>query len=242
MVKAGDWVSQGWAMIKPNLGTHILIALVVGLLSSVTLGILSGPLACGWFMILLRQQREPSYQPQFGDLWKGFEVFAQSFVAWLIIAIVVAIASGLTGVISSIVGEIPLIGWIVAPFIGAIVAICAMVVFLYVFPLIADGRADAVEAIKRSAETTTPEFIPFAGFTVILYVLQVIGGALCGIGLLITGPIVMGSVAVAYMDVLGGGAAPEAPATPETPETSAPTVPPAPEPTEETGPPEDVQQ
>ncbi len=236
MVKAGDWVSQGWALIKPNLGTHILIALVAGLLSSVTLGILSGPLACGWFMILLRQQREPGYVPQFGDLWKGFEFFAQSFVAWLIIAVVVAIASGLTGVIGAIVEEIPLIGWVVAPLIGSIVAICAMVVFLYVFPLIADGRADAVEAIKRSAETTTPEFIPFAGFTVILYVLQVIGGALCGIGLLITGPIVMGSVAVAYVDVLGRGAAPE------TPETSAPTAPPAPEPTEEPGPSEDAQQ
>ncbi|MFW6156245.1 MAG: hypothetical protein ACOC7J_02910, partial [Armatimonadota bacterium] len=203
--------------------------------------------ACGWFMILLRQQREPSYEPQFGDLWKGFEVFAQSFVAWLIIAIVIAIASGLTGVIGAIVEEIPLIGWIVAPFIGAIVAICAMVVFLYVFPLIADGRADAVEAIKLSAETTTPEFIPFAGFTVILYVLQVIGGALCGVGLLITGPIVMGSVAVSYADVLGGAGtaqtretpAPERPEATPAPEQPAP---PAPEASDETTPPGDVQQ
>ncbi|MFW5867010.1 MAG: hypothetical protein ACOCX2_04290 [Armatimonadota bacterium] len=223
MVKSSEWLSGGWALIKPYLGTHVLIALVAGLLSSVTLGILSGPLTCGWFMILLRQRREPSYEPQFSDLWKGFEVFAQSFVAWLIIAIVLAVASALVGVAAAIVEAVPVIGQLLAPMTGAIMAICAMVVFFYVFPLIAERRADALEAIKRSAETTTPEFVPFAGFALILYILHVIGAALCGIGLLITGPVTMAAIAVSYDDVLGGGAAPAAPQPPEpTAEQDAP--------------------
>ncbi len=208
MVRSGDWVSDGWTLIKPHLGTHILIALVVGILSSVTLGILSGPLVCGWLMILLRQRREPSYTPQFGDLWKGFEIFGQAFVAWLVIAIVSAIAGALTSVVGTILGYIPIIGWIAAPLLGAVVAICLMTVFLYAFPLLADRRADAIEAIKRSAETTTPEFIPFAGFAVILYLLQLVGGVACGIGLLITGPIMIAALAVSYTDVLGDEATP----------------------------------
>ncbi|MGI5817488.1 MAG: hypothetical protein ACOX9R_05260 [Armatimonadota bacterium] len=222
-VRSGYWVSEGWSLIKPYLGTHILIALVAGLLSSVTIGILSGPLACGWFMILLRQRRDPSYAPQFADLWKGFEVFGQAFVAWLLIAIVVGIAGALVGVVAAVVSAIPIIGQLLAPLTGAVMAICATAILVFVFPLIADRRADAVEAIKRSAETTTPEFIPFAGFALILYVLNAIGGALCGLGLLITGPIMAAAVAVSYEDALGGSAASGeaaelAPQMPEAPE------------------------
>jgi len=215
MVKTGDWVSEGWALVKPYLGTNILIALVAGLLSGVTLGILSGPLTCGWFMILLRQRRDPAYEPQFGDLWKGFEVFGQSFVAWLIIAIVVAIASGLVGVVAAVVEAVPVVGQLLAPMTGAIIAICAMAVLLYVFPLVADRKMDAVEAIKLSVETTAPEFASFAGFAFILYLLQAIGTALCGIGILITGPVTMAAIAVSYDDLLARVAAPSPPGSSE---------------------------
>ena len=132
MVKSGDWVSQGWDTVKPYLGTYILIALVAGLLSAVTIGILAGPLVCGWFMIVLRQMREPEYEPQFGDLWKGFEVFGQSFLAWLTIAIVASIAGGLVGVLASVIAAVPVVGQLLAPMTGAVLAVCIMVFFLYV--------------------------------------------------------------------------------------------------------------
>lgn len=229
MVKSGEWVSQGWALVKPYLGTYILIALVAGLLSAVTLGILAGPLACGWFMIALRQKRDPSYEPQFGDLWKGFEVFGQSLLAWIVIAIVASIAGGLVGIVAAVIEAVPIVGQLLAPMTGAVIAVCMMVVFLYVFPLIAERRMEFMSAIQLSAETTTPEFVPFAGFALILYVLNAIGGALCGVGSLVTGPIVMGAIAASYLDVLGAGVAPEA--TGEGP----PEVPAAPESEEEAG-------
>lgn len=211
MVRSGDWITQGWQMVKPYLGTYVLTALVAGLLSGVTLGILTGPLSCGLIMMFLRQRREPEYEPQFGDLWKGFEVFAQSFVAWLIIAILLSVASGLVGGIASIVEALPIVGQLLAPMVGAVLGICAMVVFLYVFPLVADRRANAIEAIQQSAETTAKEFLPFAGFALILYVLQAIGAALCGVGLLLAGPVVVAAIAASYEDVLGaGGSAPVA--------------------------------
>lgn len=210
MVKSTDWLSGGWALVKPCLGTYILIALVAGLLSTLSLGILAGPLTCGWLMILLRQKRDPSYEPQFGDLWKGFEVFGQSFLAWLVIAIAGAIAGGLVSVLVSIIQAVPIVGQLVAPMIGALLGVCLLVVFLYVFPLIADRRMDFWAAIQLSAETTTPEFLPFAGFALILYLLNALGAVLCGLGALITGPIVLAAVLVSYEDVLAPGAAPVA--------------------------------
>lgn len=221
MVKPGEWLSEGWALVKPYLGTYILITLVASLLSGATAGILSGPLACGVLMILLRQRRDPSYEPQFGDLWKGFEVFGQSFVAWLLIAIVAAVAGALVGVVAAVVAAVPIVGQMLAPLTGAVMAICMTVVFLYVFPLVADQKSDAVAAIQLSAETTAPEFAAFAGFALILYVLNAIGAALCGIGFLITGPVMAAAVAVSYDDVLARTPAPQtAPeGLPETPAT-----------------------
>jgi len=188
--------------VRPYLVTHALIALVVAVLSALTIGILAGPLTCGWFMILLRQRRDPAYEPQFGDLWKGFEVFGQSFLAWLVIAIVTAVAGGLVGTIAAVIEAVPVVGQLLAPMTGAVLAVCVMVVFLYVFPLVVDRRMDFWPAIQLSAETTAPEFLPFAGFALILYVLNTIGAALCGIGALITGPVVMAAIAVSYEDVL----------------------------------------
>ncbi len=216
MVKSAEWLSGGWALVKPYLGTYILIALVAGLLSTLTVGILAGPLACGWLMILLRQKRDPSYEPQFGDLWKGFEVFGQSFLAWLVIAIVGAIGGGLVSVLVSVIEAVPVVGQLLAPMTGAVLGVCMLVVFLYVFPLIADRRMDFWAAIQLSAETTAPEFLPFAGFGLILYLLNAVGAALCGVGALITGPIVMAGVLASYEDVLSGAAAPVAD-SPETP-------------------------
>ena len=218
MVKSADWLSGGWALVKPYLGTYILIALVAGLLSTLTVGILAGPLVCGWLMIVLRQKREPSYEPQFGDLWKGFEVFGQSFLAWLGIAIVAAIAGGLVSILVSVIQAVPIIGQMLAPMTGAVVGVCMLVVFLYVFPLIADRRMDFWAAIQLSAETTTPEFLPFAGFALILYVLNALGAVACGLGALVTGPIVVASVIVSYEDVFGNGAAP----VPDQPQPAAP--------------------
>ncbi len=208
MVRSGEWLSRGWTLVRPYLVTHALIALVVAVLSALTVGILAGPLTCGWFMILLRQRRDSTYEPQFGDLWKGFEVFGQSFLAWLIIAIAAAVAGGVVGGVASIIEAVPVVGQLLAPMTGAVLAVCVMVVFLYVFPLVADRRMDFWPAIQLSAETTAPEFLPFAGFALILYVLSAIGAALCGLGALITGPVVMAAIAVSYGDVLRDFAAP----------------------------------
>lgn len=215
MVKSGDWVSQGWDTVKPYLGTYILIALVAGLLSAVTVGILAGPLVCGWFMIVLRQRRDPAYEPQFGDLWKGFEVFGQSFLAWLTIAILAGIAGGIVSVIASIIAAVPVVGQILAPMTGAVIAVAMMVVFLYTFPLIADRRMDFIPAIQLSAETTAAQFGPYAGFAFILYLLNAIGSALCLVGSLVTNPIVMASVAAAYLDSLADIPEPDAARSPE---------------------------
>lgn len=203
MVRSGEWISEGWALVRPHLGTHVLIALVVSLLSVLTVGILFGPLACGWYLIVLRQQSDSSYTPQFGDLWKGFEVFGQALLAFIVMAVASLIAGSLIGVIASVVASVPLVGQALAPLVGAAVSICLMIVFLYVFPLIVDRRMDFWAAIQTSAETTAPHFGQLIGFGLLLYLLNALGGVLCGVGALFTTPVMVAAISISYRDMIG---------------------------------------
>ncbi|NLO05979.1 MAG: hypothetical protein GX131_09165 [candidate division WS1 bacterium] len=76
-VKIGDWLSEAWNIVSQDLVTHILLALIVGLGSGITGGILSGPLMGGYLWIIFKKMKDPSYVPQVGDVSKGFENFVQ---------------------------------------------------------------------------------------------------------------------------------------------------------------------
>ncbi len=203
MVRTGEWVSEGWGLVKSHLGVHIGVALVVAVLSGITLGILFGPLVCGWYLILLRQQRDDTYAPQFADLWKGFEVFGHALLAFIIVAVAGAIAGSIIGVLSSVLAYVPVIGPTLVTLVGAAVSICLAVIFLYVFPLIIDRRMDFWNAIQRSAETTSPHFGQLIGFGIVIHVLHALGAIACGVGALLTTPVVMAAIAVSYRDMVG---------------------------------------
>lgn len=84
MVKTGEWISQGWALVKEDLWTHVLLIIIVSLGSSVTSGILAGPLLAGYYWILLRKLSDAGYRPAIGDVGKGFEVFLHSLLAAIV--------------------------------------------------------------------------------------------------------------------------------------------------------------
>ncbi len=47
MIKIGDWLSEGWALIKDDIVTFAVAALLVGLIGSLTLGICLPALSVG---------------------------------------------------------------------------------------------------------------------------------------------------------------------------------------------------
>jgi uncharacterized membrane protein len=58
-------------------------------------------------------------------------------------------------------------------------------------------------AIQTSAETTAPYFGPLIGFGVLLYLLNALGGVLCGVGALFTTPVMVAAISIAYRDMVG---------------------------------------
>ncbi len=244
MIRIGDWFSKAWETFTKSVGVHIVLALIVGLGSVLTIGILAGPLMCGWYYIILRQLREPDYKPEIGDIGKGFEVFGHSLLAWILI---------LVGsiVVSSILNVVPVLGQLLSIAAGWAIAACV----LFVFPLIVDRNTGAIDAITLSFEKVKPAFWGFFGFAVIVTIIASVGSGLFAggivlglmigpVGLLIGGaaaligiaawlvgsPIAVIAQAAAYHDNFGEASVIEleAPAAPPPPVEPPPVVPPAP--------------
>ncbi len=222
MIRISDWLSKAWETFTKSVGVHIVLALIVGLGSVVTIGILAGPLMCGWYYVILRQLREPDYEPQIGDIGKGFEVFGQALLAFILIVVG-------SVVVSFVLSAVPVLGDLLSIAAGWLIAACV----LFVSPLIIDRNTGAIDAIKLSFEKVKPAFWGFFGFAVLISVISGVGAAICGVGWLVAGPVTTIAVAVAYRDNFEEASvieleAPAAPPSPVEPPPFAPPTPPVP--------------
>jgi len=248
MIRIGDWFSKAWEIFTKSVGVHIVLALIVGLGSALTIGILAGPLMCGWLYVILRQLREPDYQPEIGDIGKGFEVFGQALLACILIVVG-------SVVVSFILSVVPILGQLLSIAAGWAIAACV----LFVLPLIVDRNTAAIDAITFSFEKVKPAFWGFFGFAVLLSVINGVGSGLFAGGIvlglvigrvgfligalmsliglavsLVAGPIVVIAQAAAYHDNFGEVSvieleAPAPPQPPVEPPPFAPPTPPAPQ-------------
>jgi uncharacterized membrane protein len=211
MVKTGDWLSEAWEMISGNIVTHIILTLIVTIGSSVTGGLLAGPLVCGYLWIAIQQIKDQSYEPQIGDVGKGFENFLQTFL--------VGIVGGLIGSIGGVLCGIGAI--LTAPLV------------LFAFPLVAEQKMGFWDAIMDSINTVKQSYGAWIVFALVLGLINMAGG-LVAIGWIITYPITIVAVALAYRDTYGvqgaaGGAGPSAPQAPSAPQTPEPPSSPTPQ-------------
>jgi uncharacterized membrane protein len=60
-----------------------------------------------------------------------------------------------------------------------------------------------VEALKISQQIVSPKFWPVLGLLVVLYLINIVGAILCGVGLLFTLPITLVAHAYAYKTLIG---------------------------------------
>src|SRR5215471_2113641 len=81
-VTAGRWIGQGWDLVKADLGTYILIALLYSLLGSVPL--INGALIAGFHIFTMKKLM--GRNAELGDLFQGFNFFLQALLASIVIA------------------------------------------------------------------------------------------------------------------------------------------------------------
>jgi uncharacterized membrane protein len=89
MVDIGSLAKRSWALFTEKPLEHIVAALIVMVLGTVTLGILLGPLAVGHIRMVDKQTRGEA--PRIEDVFSGFSSFGAALLAGIIFAVAVTV-------------------------------------------------------------------------------------------------------------------------------------------------------
>ena len=175
--QTGRWISAGWELVKADLGSFALMALVYVLLGGVPL--IQGALTVGMHIYCMKKLL--GRQAEFADLFTGFNFFVPSLVASLLI--------GLFSFLGAILCIIP----------GLVIA--AMYKFTYLF--IVDKRMDFWQAMKASQSVARNDYFGFTVFLLALAGINVIGFLCLFVGIFVTIPLSFAAVTIAYQEIVG---------------------------------------
>jgi hypothetical protein len=192
-VKFGVWIEEGFNLYKDNFGPLVLASLLAILLSSVSFGILTGPMMAGLVLVTLEILDKKQPQPSGGEVFRGFDYFLNSFLFFLVWGLII----GLGIAILTVAFCIGLV--LAAPIIYAAQAFLMFALFLIV-----DRKMDFWPASMESINTVKTNFWPFLGVSIVAGLIGSLGTIACGIGVIFTLPIQVCIVAVAYRDVFDG--------------------------------------
>jgi hypothetical protein len=173
----GRWIGEGWALVKADLGNYIVISLLFVLLSGVPL--IQGPLIAGFHIFTMKKLM--GRNAEFGDLFKGFNLFVPTLVASLLI--------GLFTFAGTLLCLIP----------GLVVA--AMYKFTYLF--IVDKQMDFWPAMQASHAVVKNDYFGFTMFLILAFLVNLLGVLCCIVGLLVTIPLTFAAITVAYKEIVG---------------------------------------
>lgn len=181
--KIGEWLKEGFEAVKSDIIGYALPALAIGLICITVIGaLLVGPLLCGFYHIVF--QRMQGKRPSTGDLFKGFDVFLDAFIASVVLFLAIFIVS-----------LIPVLGFLLSLLVGA--------AFIFVFPLIWEKRFSAAKAIQESFHLFKENWLHLTLFYIVGSIVGGIGVLLFGIGIILTFPVYFYATACLYRDWVG---------------------------------------
>jgi uncharacterized membrane protein len=177
--QTGRWIGEGWRLVKADLGTFFLLALVFSLLNAAVPVLLQGPLFVGFHLFCMKKLF--GRRAEFADLFTGFNFFVPSLVASLAIGLLVGV-----GVLFCIIP-------------GLVIA--AMYKFVYLFIL--DKRMDFWPAMQASHAVVKNDYFGFTLFLLAMIGVDILGVLCLVVGIFIALPVTVAAITVAYRDVVG---------------------------------------
>lgn len=216
-VQPFECFSEGWRLIRGQYPLMMGIALVgIILASSGPFGILQGPMMCGIYLCLFTLER--GERVELGTLFKGFEHFAQSFVAALVhlvplmlmlfpafmamfflfaLSVGTAQERGAEPTLSGLL----VLGMVVVGLLFALLFFALSALLLFAYPLIVDQRLSGWEACRTSARAVLGNAGGILGLLLLNLVLSFAGLLLCYVGTILVLPLGFAATAAAYRRV-----------------------------------------
>lgn len=215
---------SGWAIIKDQYWLILGVSFVGMLIgSAVPFAILLGPMMCGIYQCLLVKSR--GEQASFQMLFKGFDHFAQSLIACLVMVVPVFLLTiPLTLVLWArmfvlmkdaanramdpaqfLVGFVPFL--VLTMGLVMVVSLILGVLFMFTFPLIVDRGLSGIEALKTSARAAMGNLGGLVGLVLLNLLLGMLGVMCCYVGAFLIMPFSFAAILIAYQQVFGPGTA-----------------------------------
>lgn len=170
----GNELSRGWRLFKENMGMLILASVLMVVISSISLGILAGPMLAGMFLLIQRLLKNDPIKPQAGDIFKGLDYFGASFLLVFLVELIVVVLC-----------IIPVIN-ILAPLAGLLSAL----VILWGMSFVVFQKCTATDALRKVfAYIKSGEFTIPLVFALIISIIGGLGSIVCGIGVFFTIPL-----------------------------------------------------
>ncbi len=175
----GEYIKEGFNIVKANPVPFILGNLVLLIINSAAMGFLIGHWYAGMYYMVQKVRKGETVE--FSDVFWGFNNFIPIFVAGLIFSVCVGVGSMFCILPGFIIGGI----------------------LFYLIPLVAFQDAEIGDAINRSKDEAMKSLINHTLFFFIVSLISGVGFLLCGVGVLLTLPVGVAAMAVAYEDRLG---------------------------------------
>ncbi|HSM83785.1 MAG TPA: hypothetical protein VLS96_19000 [Nodosilinea sp.] len=201
-VKIGDYFSRGWELFKQKAPLFVLFTVMLVLIQVVlsllpfplgarseeggaggilnfAFNVISPALTAGYYFVAFQLARGRS--AVFGDFFQGFNKFLPIFLTALV------------------AGLLTIIGFALLLLPGIYLAVA----YLFAQPLVIDKSADFWQAMETSRQLITKKWFSFFGLLLLIFLLNVVGAMLLGVGLLVTIPLSVCIIAAAYEDIVG---------------------------------------
>jgi hypothetical protein len=216
-VRWGEWISEGWQMFAVRWKVWVLQTLIMFLIFAMPFVFIYG-----WVIsatIAEGRTSEPQEPPPM------FVAFVWVAVPLIILASIYFLGGLWRTATKQLRGEevsvgdlfrggdhfLPLLGAVIPLgilyFIGAVLcffpAFIAQGLFHFTIPLIVDRRMSVGSAISASFNATKRHWFMFSLFALVVYLLSSSGAIVCYVGYLVTFPLQITMMAIAYRDTFG---------------------------------------
>lgn len=207
-LRYGRWLKLGLDFYKLNLSLLYLLALATTLLTSISFGLLGGPMLFALFVIVFRLMSEPGSKPEANEIFQiAYKNFLNPFLLYLALIVV-------TIVVDNVLFTLGALGFLLA----IVFNIALFSLLLFALPLMADRNLPFTAAALQSADLVKKDFLGFLLFGFVIFVASYWGVliffswnllniiiAACLSAL--TFPAVVAAVAVAYRELFPPAAA-----------------------------------
>ena len=209
-----DLLKRAYALMGDQYWLFVGMSLVVFLLGSmVPFGIIMAPLLVGLFMCFIH--REQGRQVEFGMVFKGFDLFMNSFLVMLIMvaASVIVMIPLIIILMATLFAMMPPQNAAPSPMLFVLLAFIYMAIifvslaiyipFFFTFPLIADRGLSAGDAIRASWRGAKSNLLGVIWFMVVVTAVSIPCAMCCYFPLFLLMPIAVGGHYLLYRDIYG---------------------------------------